>query len=96
LVRWGIKTRTNDQLRQDFVNKIVPELHALGLTIPDPELHYDKASGNWITGEIDWDEFWRVVKGHGPCNKERMEARIQAHEEGRWVREALNEYARKQ
>lgn len=96
LVRWGIKTRTNDQLRQDFVNKIVPELYALRLTIPDPELHYDEESGNWITGEINWDEFWRVVKGHGPCNKERMEARIRAHEEGWWVREALNEYARKQ
>jgi ring-1,2-phenylacetyl-CoA epoxidase subunit PaaA len=95
LARWGIKTRTNDELRQDFVNKIVPELHALGLTIPDPELNYDEESRNWITGEIDWDEFWRVVKGHGPCNKERMEARIQAHEEGRWVREALAEYAEK-
>jgi ring-1,2-phenylacetyl-CoA epoxidase subunit PaaA len=96
LVRWGIKTRTNDELRQDFVNKIVPELHALGLTIPDPELNYDEESRNWITGEIDWDEFWRVVKGHGPCNKERMEARIQAHEEGRWVREALAAYGKKQ
>ena len=96
LVRWGIKTRTNDQLRQDFVNKIVPELHVLGLTIPDPELHYDEESGNWLTGEINWDEFWRVIKGHGPCNKERMEARIQAHEDGRWVREALAEYAEKQ
>ena len=96
LVRWGIKTRTNDELRQDFVNKIVPELHALGLTIPDPELNYDEESRNWITGEIDWDEFWRVVKGHGPCNKERMEARIQAHEEGRWVREALSAYGKKQ
>jgi len=96
LVRWGIKTRTNDELRQDFVNKIVPELHALGLTIPDPELNYDEESRNWITGEIDWDEFWWVVKGHGPCNKERMEARIQAHEDGRWVREALAEYAEKQ
>ena len=96
LARWGIKTRTNDELRQDFVNKIVPELHALGLTIPDPELNYDEESRNWITGEIDWDEFWRVVKGHGPCNKERMEARIQAHEEGRWVREALAAYGKKQ
>jgi ring-1,2-phenylacetyl-CoA epoxidase subunit PaaA len=96
LVRWGIKTRTNDELRQDFVNKIVPELHALGLTIPDPELNYDEESRNWITGEIDWDEFWRVVKGHGPCNKERMEARTQAHEEGRWVREALAAYGKKQ
>lgn len=95
LVRWGIKTKTNDELRQDFVNKIVPELHALDLSIPDPDLHYDEASGNWIIGEIDWDEFWRVVTGHGPCNKERMAARQTAHESGRWVREALAAYADK-
>ncbi len=95
LIRWGVKTRTNDELRQEFVNKIVPELHALGLSLPDPELHYDESSGNWITGEIDWEEFWRVVRGFGPCNKERLEARRQAHAEGRWVREAVLEYARK-
>lgn len=95
LARWGIKTKTNDELRQDFVNKIVPELHALDLSIPDPDLHYDEASGNWIIGEIDWDEFWRVVTGHGPCNKERMAARQTAHESGRWVREALAAYADK-
>lgn len=95
LVRWGIKTKTNDELRQDFINKIVPELHALGISIPDPDLHYDEESGNWIIGEIDWDEFWRVITGHGPCNKERMEARQTAHENGRWVREALAAYASK-
>lgn len=96
LVRWGIKTRTNDQLRQDFVNKIVPELHALGLTIPDPELRYDPESGDWKFGPIDWEEFWRVIKGRGPCNKERMEARRAAHREGSWVREALAAYAERQ
>lgn len=96
LVRWGIKTRTNDQLRQDFVNKIVPELHALGLTIPDPELRYDSESGNWISGEINWDEFWQVIKGYGPCNKERLEARRAAHQEGAWVREAMHAYAERQ
>jgi ring-1,2-phenylacetyl-CoA epoxidase subunit PaaA len=96
LTRWGIKTRTNDELRQTFVNQIVPELHALGLSVPDPDLHYDEKTGNWSTGPIDWDEFWRVVKGHGPCNKERMEARITAHEDGAWVREALAAYAEKQ
>lgn len=95
LVRWGIKTKTNDELRQDFINKIVPELHALGLSVPDPDLHYDEESGNWIIGEIDWDEFWRVITGHGPCNKERMEARQTAHENGQWVREALAAYASK-
>jgi ring-1,2-phenylacetyl-CoA epoxidase subunit PaaA len=95
LIRWGVKTKTNDELRQDFIDKIVPELHALELSIPDPELRFDEETGHWITGEIDWDEFWRVVKGHGPCNKERMQARIQAHEDGRWVREALAAYAEK-
>jgi ring-1,2-phenylacetyl-CoA epoxidase subunit PaaA len=95
LVRWGIKTKTNDELRQDFINKIIPELHALSLTVPDPDLHYDEASGNWIIGEIDWDEFWRVIRGHGPCNKERLEARTKAHENGGWVREALDAYAKR-
>ncbi len=95
LIRWGIKTRTNDQLRQDFVDKIVPELHALGLSIPDPELHYDPHRGHWITGKINWDEFWQVIQGKGPCNGERMQARLRAHQEGRWVREALDAYAQK-
>ena len=95
LVRWGIKTKTNDELRQNFINKIVPELHALGLTIPDPDLRYDEESGNWSIGAIDWDEFWRVIRGHGPCNKERIEARSKAHEDGAWVREALDAYAKR-
>ncbi len=93
LQRWGIKTKTNDELRQEFIDEMVPALHALNLTIPDPELHYDEASGHWISGEIDWDEFWRVVKGAGPLNKERLAARRKAHEDGRWVREAAAAYA---
>jgi ring-1,2-phenylacetyl-CoA epoxidase subunit PaaA len=96
LIRWGIKSKTNDELRQEFVDKIVPELHALGLSLPDPHLRYVEDNGHWITGEIDWEEFWRVVKGFGPCSKERMEARRRAHEDGRWVRAAVAEYARKQ
>jgi ring-1,2-phenylacetyl-CoA epoxidase subunit PaaA len=95
LIRWGVKTKSNDQLRQEFIDVIVPELHALGLSIPDPQLRFDQVSGHWITGEIDWVEFWRVVKGSGPANKERMQARIQAHENGQWVREALASYAQK-
>lgn len=93
LVRWGIKTRTNDELRQEFVNELVPGLHALGLSVPDPDLVYDEESGNWISGEIDWDEFWRVIKGDGPMNAARLAARRQAHENGRWVREAAAAYA---
>ncbi len=95
LIRWGIKTKTNDELRQTFVDQTAPELMALGLTIPDPDLYYDKASGHWHFGEINWDEFWNVVKGNGPCNAERMAARRQAHEDGLWVREAMAAYAEK-
>lgn len=95
LIRWGIKTKTNDELRQEFVNKTAPDLMALGLGIPDPDLHFDETTGNWHYGEIDWDEFWRVVKGDGPCNKERLDARRQAHADGQWVREALEAYAAK-
>ena len=96
LQRWGIKTKTNDELRQAFINEIVPELHALGLSLPDPDLRFDPASGIWVTGPIDWDEFWRVIQGYGPCNKERLEARVNAHEDGRWVRLALAAYAQRQ
>src|SRR6266851_2192077 len=93
LLRWHIKTRTNDQLRQEFVNELVPELQRLDLSLPDPALRRDAASGNWLTGPIDWDEFRRVVGGHGPCNQERLAARRKAHDDGRWVREALQAYA---
>lgn len=96
LIRWGIKTRTNDELRRTFVDQVAPEVLALGLSLPDPELRYDEGSDHWRFGEIDWDEFWRVVKGDGPCNAERLEARRQAHDEGAWVREAALAYARGQ
>ncbi|MHC4799697.1 MAG: 1,2-phenylacetyl-CoA epoxidase subunit PaaA [Planctomycetota bacterium] len=93
LVRWGIKTRTNDELRQTFVNNLVPELNILGLTVPDPELHFDDQSGNWVFGDINWQEFWRVIGGDGPCNEERLGARRRAHEDGLWVRQAYSAYA---
>jgi ring-1,2-phenylacetyl-CoA epoxidase subunit PaaA len=96
LLRWGIKTRSNDELRQEFVNEMVPEIHALGLTVPDPDLQFDEETGNWIYGAIDWDEFWRVVGGDGPCNAERLGARRRAHEEGAWVRAAVAAYAARQ
>ena len=96
LLRWGIKSRTNDELRQDFVNKVIPELHALGLSVPDPELHFDAQTGDWVYGPIDWEHFWRVVRGNGPCNQERMAARRGAHTEGAWVRAALQAYAERQ
>ena len=93
LIKWGIKTKTNDELRQEFINEMVADLTAVNLTLPDPDLHFDEASGNWMTGPIDWDEFWRVVRGNGPCNKERLAARQEAHENGRWVREAMAAFA---
>ena len=96
LKSWGIKTRSNDTLRQEFVNELAPELHALGLTVPDPDLHQDPESGSWIFGQIDWEEFWQVVGGDGPCNKERLGARQKAHDDGLWVREALESYAANQ
>ena len=96
LVRWGIKTRSNDQLRQDFVNQTVPEAQTMGLSLPDPELRYDETTGDWTFGEIEWDEFWRVVQGDGPCNRERMEARQAAQDDGLWVRQALAAYAERQ
>jgi ring-1,2-phenylacetyl-CoA epoxidase subunit PaaA len=96
LIRWGVKTRTNDQLRQEFVNQLVPDLMACGIKIPDPKLHLDEATGDWRHGEINWDEFWAVLKGNGPANDERMAARRKAHEDGQWVREAAAAYAEKQ
>jgi ring-1,2-phenylacetyl-CoA epoxidase subunit PaaA len=93
LLRWRIKTRTNDELRQEFVDELVPDLRQIGLSVPDPALRYDETGGHWLNGPIDWDEFWRVVHGDGPCNQERLASRQQAHDDGRWVREALDAYA---
>lgn len=95
LIRWKVKTKTNDEVRQDFVDELVPDLHALGLSVPDPDLRYDEATGHWRYGAINWDEFWRVLKGDGPMNKQRLAARQKAHAEGQWVREALVAYAEK-
>jgi ring-1,2-phenylacetyl-CoA epoxidase subunit PaaA len=95
LLRWGVKQKSNDELRQWFVDLAVPQAQALPLQIPDPELHYDADAKHWRTGPIDWDEFWRVVRGGGTCNRERLRARTEAHEEGRWVREAAEAYTAK-
>jgi ring-1,2-phenylacetyl-CoA epoxidase subunit PaaA len=94
-MRWKIKRFTNDELRQQFVDATVPQGHYLGLTFPDPELCFDETSGHWRFGPIDWAEFRRVLAGHGPCNRERMEARRRAHDEGAWVREAALAHAAK-
>jgi ring-1,2-phenylacetyl-CoA epoxidase subunit PaaA len=95
LTRWGIKTKTNDELRQTFIDQLVPGLRGLGIDIPDAALRFNDETGHWDHGPIDWDEFWRVIKGDGPMNKERLAARRKAHEDGLWVRQALAAYADK-
>src|SRR5271155_5177378 len=95
-MRWKIKRFTNDSLRQKFVDATVPQGLHLGLTFPDPSLHFDEANQHWVFGEIDWDEFGRVLAGNGPCNAERLAARRRAHDDGAWVREAAQAWATKQ
>ena len=95
LLKWKVKRYTNDELRQRFVNITVPQAEAVGLTLPDPKLSYDETTRNWNFGDIDWQEFWRVVKGDGPCNKERLAAKNKAYSEGGWVRDAAAAYAAK-
>jgi ring-1,2-phenylacetyl-CoA epoxidase subunit PaaA len=94
-MRWKIKRFTNDALRQQFVDATVPQGLFLGLTFPDPALRYDEATQHWAYGEIDWEEFRQVLAGNGPCNRERLETRRRAHEEGAWVREAALAHAAK-
>jgi ring-1,2-phenylacetyl-CoA epoxidase subunit PaaA len=90
---WRIKRHTNDELRQRFVDMTVPQAEALGVSLPDPALRWNADRGHHDFGEIDWEEFWRVVGGNGPCNKQRVEHRRKAHEDGAWVREAAAAYA---
>ena len=93
---WGIKRISNDDLRQKFIDATVPQAELLGLTIPDADLKWNEARQHYDYGAIDWDEFWRVVNGDGPCNRERLATRVRAHVEGAWVREAAMAYAGKQ
>src|SRR6056297_3186586 len=95
LLKWKVKLKTNDELRQSFIDRSVMEAEAIGLEIPDPDLEYNEETGHWDFGDIPWDEFWSVVKGDGPMNRERMNARRKAYEEGEWVRKAATAYARK-
>lgn len=85
---WRIKRFTNDELRQKFVDATVPQAELLGVTIPDPDLKWNEERGHYDFGEINWDEFYNVIKGNGPCNKERVQARKEAWDNGAWVREA--------
>jgi len=89
LVRWRIKLKTNDEQRQQFLRQFVPKIYDLGLTLPDKSLRYDATADRWTYDDPDWEEFKRVVRGGGPVTHERLETRRLAHEDGRWVREAL-------
>lgn len=93
---WKIKLFSNDDLRQKMVDQTVPQAEHLGLTIPDPDLKWNPERGHYDFGEINWAEFYAVLKGNGPCNRERLQARRDAHAKGAWVREAMAAYAEKQ
>jgi ring-1,2-phenylacetyl-CoA epoxidase subunit PaaA len=94
-MKWKIKRMSNDELRQRFIDMIAEQVKVLNMTLPDPDLKWNEERGHYDFGAIDWNEFWQVVNGHGPCNRERLEARRKAHEEGRWVREAALVHANK-
>ena len=94
-MKWRIKRKSNDELRQEFIDKTVKQAEFLGLKIPDDKLKWNEKSGHYDFGEINWDEFFQVIAGNGPCNAERLEARQKAHDQGAWVREAATAYARK-
>ena len=92
---WKIKRESNDSLRQQFIDRTVQQAEFIGLTIPDPDLKWNEEKGQHDWGEINWEEFFNVIKGNGPCNKERMAARRKAHDEGQWVRDAAMAHASK-
>ena len=94
-MRWKLKRKTNDELRQAFVDQTVPQAELVGLTIPDPKLKWNEERKHYDFGEIDWKEFWQVVDGHGTCNKQRIRSRLDAWNEGAWVRDAATAYAEK-
>ena len=94
-MKWKIKRFSNDELRQRFVDMIVEQVKLLGMTLPDPDLKWNEERKHYDFGKINWEEFWNVVSGNGPCNKQRLDARMKAWEEGAWVREAAVAHAEK-
>lgn len=94
-MRWRVKRFTNDELRQRFVDVTVEQCNILGMKLPDPKLKWNEERGHYDFGEINWEEFWNVVNGNGPCNKERLGARVKAWEDGKWVRDAAMAYSEK-
>jgi ring-1,2-phenylacetyl-CoA epoxidase subunit PaaA len=94
-MKWKIKRKTNDELRQQFVDMCVEQVKLLNMTLPDSDLKWNAERNHYDFGEINWEEFWNVVKGNGPCNKQRLDARKMAHENGAWVRAAALAHAEK-
>lgn len=95
LMKWKVKLESNDAIRQRFIDRTVPQADFLGLTIPDADLKLNTQTGHYEHGPINWDEFFNVIKGNGPCNKERLQTRVDADKNGQWVREAALAYAKK-
>lgn len=95
-LKWKIKRFTNDELRQRFIDICAGQVKVLGMRLPDDKLKWNEERGHYDFGDINWDEFWQVVNGNGPCNKERLAARVKAHEDGEWVREAAIAFTNKQ
>jgi ring-1,2-phenylacetyl-CoA epoxidase subunit PaaA len=94
-MKWKIKRFTNDELRQKFIDVCAEQVKFLGMALPDNDLKWNEERGHYDFGKINWEEFWQVVNGNGPCNKQRLDARRKAHEEGEWVRKAAAAYAEK-
>lgn len=94
-MKWKIKRFSNDELRQKFIDVIADQVKFLGMKLPDADLKWNEARGHYDFGKINWDEFWRVIKGNGPCNRQRLDARKKAWADGAWVREAAMAYAEK-
>jgi ring-1,2-phenylacetyl-CoA epoxidase subunit PaaA len=92
---WKIKILSNDELRQRFIDQTVPQAEYLGITVPDPDLKWNAARDHYDFGAIDWDEFYNVIKGNGPCNRDRLRTRVKAWDDGAWVREAAMAHAAK-
>ena len=94
-IKWKIKRKTNDELRQQFVDMIAEQVKLLNMTLPDPDLKWNEERKHYDFGDINWDEFWNVVKGNGPCNKQRLAARNKSHDDGAWVRAAALAFSNK-
>jgi len=92
---WKIKILSNDELRQRFIDQTVPQADYLGITVPDADCKWNEGRGHYDFGAIDWDEFYAVIKGNGPCNRDRLRTRVKAWEDGAWVREAAMTHAEK-